>query len=338
MAGFEVLDIINEPTAAAVAFGFQRGYLDPQRQQPRPAAHPRLRPRRRHVRRDGDANPRHRVQRPGDRRRRAARRLRLGHAAGGSGGRAVRRRARLRPAGRSAGGGQAAAGLRRREADPLGPAEGGRDLRLPRHDRADRGRPADSSRRPRPTSWTGRGSRRCRRLRAAGLDWADLDRVLLVGGSTRMPMVRQMLRRAFRQGARRLGGRRRGGRPRRRAARLADPRPRSRASRRGSRFATSIRTAWAWWASIRRPSAAATASSSRETRRLPVASKRVFHTKTGRPAVDRRRYRRGRERLAGGLLADRPLLDPRPAGRTCRRDRRSRSSSATSPTAGSASA
>ncbi len=31
-------------------------------------------------------------------------------------------------------------------------------------------------------------------LKAAGLDWKDLDRVLLVGGSTRMPMVRQMLR------------------------------------------------------------------------------------------------------------------------------------------------
>ena len=29
MAGFEVLDIINEPTAAAVAFGFQQGFLDP---------------------------------------------------------------------------------------------------------------------------------------------------------------------------------------------------------------------------------------------------------------------------------------------------------------------
>ncbi len=30
-------------------------------------------------------------------------------------------------------------------------------------------------------------------LRAAGLDWTDLDRVLLVGGSSRMPMVRTML-------------------------------------------------------------------------------------------------------------------------------------------------
>ena len=31
-------------------------------------------------------------------------------------------------------------------------------------------------------------------LRASGLDWKDLDRVLLVGGSTRMPMVHEMLR------------------------------------------------------------------------------------------------------------------------------------------------
>ncbi|MGA2620363.1 MAG: Hsp70 family protein [Thermoguttaceae bacterium] len=32
-------------------------------------------------------------------------------------------------------------------------------------------------------------------LKAAGLDWPDLDRLLLVGGSTRMPMVRHMLER-----------------------------------------------------------------------------------------------------------------------------------------------
>ena len=31
-------------------------------------------------------------------------------------------------------------------------------------------------------------------LKAAGMDWKDLDRVLMVGGSTRMPMVRNMLR------------------------------------------------------------------------------------------------------------------------------------------------
>jgi len=33
-------------------------------------------------------------------------------------------------------------------------------------------------------------------IRAAGITWADIDRVLLVGGSTRMPMVRKMLLRA----------------------------------------------------------------------------------------------------------------------------------------------
>lgn len=31
-------------------------------------------------------------------------------------------------------------------------------------------------------------------LKAAGLQWSDLDRVLLVGGATRMPMVREMIR------------------------------------------------------------------------------------------------------------------------------------------------
>ena len=31
-------------------------------------------------------------------------------------------------------------------------------------------------------------------LQAAGLNWTDIDRVLMVGGSTRMPMVREMLR------------------------------------------------------------------------------------------------------------------------------------------------
>ena len=30
MAGLEVLDIINEPTAAAVAFGFQQGFMKPE--------------------------------------------------------------------------------------------------------------------------------------------------------------------------------------------------------------------------------------------------------------------------------------------------------------------
>jgi molecular chaperone DnaK len=36
MAGFDVLDIINEPTAAAVAFGFQQGFLSKERSQEAP--------------------------------------------------------------------------------------------------------------------------------------------------------------------------------------------------------------------------------------------------------------------------------------------------------------
>ena len=102
MAGFEVLDIINEPTAAAVAFGFQQGYLNARRQHRRAAAHPGLRPGRRHVRRDRDGDPRHRVHRPGHRRRRPPGRLRLGPAAGRPGGRAVHPPAHARSARRPA--------------------------------------------------------------------------------------------------------------------------------------------------------------------------------------------------------------------------------------------
>ena len=98
MAGFEVLDIINEPTAAAVAFGFQQGYLNAEGSSRRAAAHPGLRPGRRHVRRDRDGDPRHRVHRPGHRRRRPPGRLRLGPAAGRPGGRAVHPPAPRRPA------------------------------------------------------------------------------------------------------------------------------------------------------------------------------------------------------------------------------------------------
>ena len=51
-------------------------------------------------------------------------------------------------------------------------------------------------------------------VRQAGLTWADIDRVLLVGGSTRMPMVGAHAGGADRQGAGPLGLARRGGRPR----------------------------------------------------------------------------------------------------------------------------
>ena len=38
MAGFEVLDIINEPTAAAIAHGFHKGFLESQRRSRHAAA------------------------------------------------------------------------------------------------------------------------------------------------------------------------------------------------------------------------------------------------------------------------------------------------------------
>ena len=142
MAGFEVLDIINEPTAAAVAFGFQQGYLDAEGGTRRAAEHPGLRPRRRHLRRDRDADSGHGVQRAGDRRRRPPGRLRLGPAAGGPGRGELHPPAPGRPARRPGIGGQTVAGVRGRQADPLGPAEGRRGLRPSRRRRADRDRPA----------------------------------------------------------------------------------------------------------------------------------------------------------------------------------------------------
>ncbi len=36
MAGFEVMDILNEPTAAAISFGYQKGYLNPDDRQQKP--------------------------------------------------------------------------------------------------------------------------------------------------------------------------------------------------------------------------------------------------------------------------------------------------------------
>ncbi len=51
-------------------------------------------------------------------------------------------------------------------------------------------------------------------LGVAGLEWKDVQRVLLVGGSTRMPMVARMLQGIYRHSARPHGQSRRGRRPR----------------------------------------------------------------------------------------------------------------------------
>ena len=141
-------------------------------------------------------------------------------------------------------------------------------------------------------------------LKAAGLDWKDLDRVLLVGGSTRMPMVREMLRQLSRQGARRLGGRRRGGGPRRRPARRADPGPAGRAGRRMFKISNvNSHSLGVVGIDPHHPPAAATASSSPATpacrspasgpsrRRRPASgrsSSRSSRAKAPRPTTARR--------------------------------------------------
>ena len=159
--------------------------------------------------------------------------------------------ARRRSARRPGVGGQAVAGVRRRQADPLGPAEGRRGLRLSRRRHARSRSPGSSSRRPRRTCWTARGSPRVQTLQGGG-PGLEGPRPRAAGG--RLDPHADGPRHAppaFRQGARRFGGGRRGGGPRRGPARLADPRPASGPAADASRSGTSTRTAWAWWASIR---------------------------------------------------------------------------------------
>ena len=130
IAGLEVLRIINEPTAAALAYGLDKGAGRRDR--------PRLRPRRRHLRRVGAGDRRRRVRGEVHPRRHPARRRRLGpaghrlagdHVQGGPRHRPVRR-----PDGRAApeGGGRegqdrAVAGA----ADPDQPAVHHRHARRP---------------------------------------------------------------------------------------------------------------------------------------------------------------------------------------------------------------
>ena len=72
IAGLDVKRIINEPTAASLAYG-----LDKEDGRPHD---PRLRPRRRHLRRLGAGNRRRRLRGEGDRRRQPPRRRQLGQS------------------------------------------------------------------------------------------------------------------------------------------------------------------------------------------------------------------------------------------------------------------
>ncbi len=95
IAGLDVIDIINEPTAAAIAYGVRQGYLTDDGAA-RARADPRLRPGRRHVRRHGDADRRYQLPDHRYGRRRVPGRHRLGQPHRRFRGGEVRRAARPR--------------------------------------------------------------------------------------------------------------------------------------------------------------------------------------------------------------------------------------------------
>ena len=107
IAGLEVLRIINEPTAAALAYGLDKGGHRPDR--------PRLRPRRRHVRRLAARDRRRRLRGQGHPRRHAARRRRLGPADHRLAREDVQGRPRRRPVRRQDGGAASEGGRREGE-------------------------------------------------------------------------------------------------------------------------------------------------------------------------------------------------------------------------------
>ena len=78
LAGLDVIDIINEPTAAAFAYGQRRVSSTADGSSRATRADPGLRPGRRHVRRHADGHRRPPLPGAGHRRRRLSRRNRLG--------------------------------------------------------------------------------------------------------------------------------------------------------------------------------------------------------------------------------------------------------------------
>ena len=220
MAGFEVLDIINEPTAAAIAYGFQQGLSRVATAQANAAAQAAgLRPGRRHVRRHRDGDPRPRVHRPWPPTATCSWAATTGTSGWSttwprsSNGRTSSTRARTptRPAGCGASAKTPSARSRPAAKVSISCDYKGQAMRVEitrekfeeiTQDLLDR------------TQFTTRQT-----LQAAGLTWTDIDYVLLVGGSTRMPMVAEHAPRAVGQGAGRFGLGRRGRGPRRGAAR-----------------------------------------------------------------------------------------------------------------------
>ncbi len=192
IAGLEVLRIINEPTAAALAYGLDK----------KDGKNRRLRPWRRHVRHLDPRDRRRRVRGEVDQRRHLPRRRGLRHAAGRLPGRRVQEGTGHRPEERQA-----------RPAAAEGSRREGQDRAVV--GRPDRDQPALHHRRPvRPQAPDHEADARqvrelvddlvqrtiapCKAaLKDAGIKAGEIDEVVLVGGMTRMPKVQETVKNFF---------------------------------------------------------------------------------------------------------------------------------------------
>ena len=178
----------------------------------------------------------------------------------------------------------------------------------------DPGHRASNSRSYRPTCSSGRPTPRRQLLAAAELEWSDVTRLLLVGGSTRMPMVVEMLRRltglepdhtvhpdeAVARGAALY------------AAYLLAAEAGARPGR--SPSATSIPTAWAWRGSNRRRCGRRNIVLIPRNTPLPAKVRDRFATKAEKQSDRRCKCSRAKAR-AGRMHGHRADRDPRPARR-----------------------
>ena len=232
IAGLEVLRIINEPTAAALAYGLDKEGARPD--------HPRVRPRRRHLRRVGPRDRRGRVRGQVHPRRHPPRRRRLGPAGHRLAGQPVQERRRRRPRARTR---WPCSASRRRPRRPRSSCRPVQETQInlpfitatsdgpqaPRRE-AHPGQVPGAHRRPGRRAARARSSRPSR---TPASPRATSTTSILVGGSTRMPAVAGPGPAAHRQGAPqgrqpRRGRRRRRRHPGRRAQGRGQGRPAAR--------------------------------------------------------------------------------------------------------------
>ena len=177
---------------------------------------PRVRPRRRHLRRVGPRDRRRRVRGQVHPRRHQPRRRRLGPAGHRLAGRLVQGRPRRRPGARTTWPCSASRRRPRRPRSSCPPSSRPRST-CPSSPPPTRARctsttssPAPSSRSSPPICSSGCKAPFEQAIKDAGLAKGDIDHVILVGGSTRMPAVADLVQRVHRQGAQQVRQPRRG--------------------------------------------------------------------------------------------------------------------------------